>query len=465
MLESVAQQPGPMARFGPLAAIAGIALVALLVWALWPRLPDLAPPAAYTRSVPRADAQVDGVDLEALHRVEIGGWVLAAGAERSAARRTVLGRLHAHPALAQVTEQLMDAVDARDAAAARDAAEVYNSALRARGMPWAVKTGVATNGAYVKTYWLAGRPQIRLGDRVAPVSLMARADTLNVVEGWLGVAEELGGASVVVDRVQQFATEIVWPLLGDETHPHHPALRAVAAERLPPDALERLTHTAATRGAMVAARDAIYERRRTCGSTLGLRLSWSGLDEVGTLPLLARQDADSPCPGITAAEVDAIGWGTLTLREDPALGSALEALVAWAARHVAYHEARHALDHDDWGASMAPRCGSGSEARTDCDRLDDRALSELSAYATAFASDEAVMALVQACSVLDAGSRGSGARALKVLLPALGASCDGPVPDDLAEGALAFEAEWFERRAPAALAGDFPEALPLELTD
>src|SRR5690606_10919484 len=123
---------------------------------------------------------------------------------------------------------------------------------------------------------------------------------------------------------------------------------------------------------------------------------------------------------------------------DPKLPRALEALVAWAARHVAVHEARHRLDHADWGFGTPPPCPG-------CPPLDDRARIEASAYLSTLASGEAVMGLVQGCSVLDAGGAGAGERALRAVLSAMEVACDAAPPADLRERAADVSAAWFER--------------------
>ncbi len=184
-----------------------------------------------------------------------------------------------------------------------------------------------------------------------------------------------------------------------------------------------------------------------------MRLEWDGLEAIGLLHQVAARDEREACPGITRAEASAVSLGTLAVRGEPELPEALEALVSWVARHVVYREARHAQDQEEWGSR--PRCRG-------CGGMSDGMASETSAYLTAFASDEAVVAWVQGCNVLSAAAGGTGARALRRLVAELEAPCDGPPPADLAERAAALALTWFERSEDAELA-DMPERLPLFL--
>jgi hypothetical protein len=320
-------------------------------------------------------------------------------------------------------------------------------------MPWAVKTGATGRGGYTKSYWLFDQPTVRLGEHGARVGLGVRADRLNVQEGWLGIQEDVGEPLVVVDRVVDFAIDTVWPLLGAQDEPHGLALRALAAKRLPPEHLAVLLRTSDARRGMVAAQDAV-DGRRGCGSSFRMRIDWDGLDDLATLRAYARETGGGACPGLTLEEADAVVRGTLAIRSEPTLPEALEALTAWLARHVAYHEARHAVDQEEWGS--LPRCSG-------CDGMSERQISEASAYLTALASDEATTAWVQGCGV-EASGRGPGARALTVVFRELSVGCHVPPPADLADRAGALAKEWFGRDEGASIDA-FPDRLPLFLAD
>jgi len=428
-----------------------VGLVAVVVAATawwWVKEPDVAPTSDYGPSVPAGARTMDGIDLSTLHG-EL--WGAVSVGEEASARDAVRGALEADPSLHELASSLLEAIDARDAREADDLSEVYNAALHARGMPWAIKTGRAS-GVYVKSYWLAGRPVATLGEVPVEVSLGVRADHLNVREGWLGIHEKVGGSLVVVDRVVDFAIDDVWPALSDDSSPQGLGLRAAAAGRMAPEALEVLLRTSEARRGMVDAQRTVDERR-DCGSNFRMRLEWDGLDEIGLLHQVAARDDREDCPGITRAEASAVSRGTLAVRAEPELPDALEALVAWLSRHVVYHEARHAQDQEEWGSS--PRCQG-------CEGMSDGAVSEMSAYVTAFASDEAVVAWVQGCNVLSADARGAGPRALRRLVAELEAPCDAAPPADLSERAAALASAWFDRTEAAQVA-DMPERLPLFL--
>lgn len=437
------------------AGVAALTICAgLLGWMLLAE-PATAPPVTYTRFIPEDQATVGGIALEPLHRELWTRWSVArTRAERRAAAEAITAALSSDPPLADIADALMQSAEQGDLSTAADAAVVYDAALQARDMPWAVQVGAART-PYVKTYWVVARPTVRLADRTAEVRYGLRADNLNVVEGWLGVAEDIGGAIVVVDRVEDFAFDVLWPLLAGGS-PLSEALRAEAAAHLSPDALSALVRIAPARAAMVDARKAVEARRHTCGAGFILRFGWSGLDDLAALRGWARSYRGDPCPGLTDAEATALIRGTLQIRGEPELPEALEALVAWAARHVAVHEARHRVDHEDWGFGTPPPCSG-------CGTLDDDARIEASAYLSALASEEALVAAIQACTVLEAVPGGRAVRALRALFAALELSCDAPPPADLAARSQALAREWFDRDEEVGLGDELPRSLPLEI--
>jgi hypothetical protein len=441
---------------GLLLATPVLAAAALGAWWLL-REPATAPPRTYTFAVPVDQTRIGGVDLLALHRERFPAVVTARepGA-RAAATRAVTEAVAGDAALVTVATQLLGSLEAGDTRATHDATDVWNAALSARGMPYALQAGGSPPHGYLKGYWLAAEPTVRAGERATTVRVGLRVDRLNVVEGWLGLAEEVGGAIVVVDRVRDFAAESLWPRLDpDDPAPLSVAVRADLGSRLEPGALAVLTRTAAAQRELRAAVTAVEGRRASCNSNFVLRVPWDGLDDLAQLRSWAAEFQGEPCPGITDAEVDAVNGGSLQLRAEPDLPAALEALTALAARHVALHEAQHRLDHEDWGFGTPPPC-------TACAGLSEGATTEASAYLAAFASGESTVAVVQACEVLAAGEGGRAVRALDRIFTLTGASCDAPLPDDFPARAGALAAEWFTHRDLLTLEA-FPATLPLGL--
>ena len=444
MFESAGGKAGVGAAAG-VAVLGGAVLVVVgmvgVWWATWE--PEVAPEVDYAPKLPAEAAQVEGIDLGRVHRelwTELSVGNDGAGPE-------LVEAFAADEALQGIVAELVEVLDDRAAADAQ--VEVYNAALAARGMPWAVKTGTNRGQGYTKSYWLTARPVVRLGEHSSEVSLGVRVDPLNVREGWLGIQEDVGAPLVVVNRVVDFATNTVWPLLGDEADPHGAAIRRAAEARLSPEHLAVLLRTSEARRGMMAAQHAVDERR-SCGSSFRMRIDWAGLDDLAKIRGYAQQTGGGSCPGITPAEADAVVRGTLAIRSEPLLPEALEALTAWLARHVAYHEARHAVDQEQWGSR--PRCSG-------CEGLSEREVSEVSAYLASLASDESVAAWVQGCRVAGMG-RGAGARALKVVFRELTVGCDVAPPDDLAVRASGLAQAWFERDEAASIDA-FPDRLPL----
>lgn len=457
MFEDVGRGGAVAGVVGALALLASPVVLAAAVGAWWwLREPATAPPSAYAFELPPEAARAGGVDGLALHREQWPSWVLARDPATKAATLSSLTATVAHdPALVTLAGQLADGLE-RDPRAAYDAVDVWNAALGARGVPFALQAGGTAPHAYVKGYWLAAEPTVRVGDRRTTVRVGVRVDRLNIVEGWLGVAEDVGGAIVVVDRVRDFAVDDLWTRLDPaDDRPLSAALRADVAARLPADAVAALAAAAPAQRALHAAVTAVQDRRGTCDSGFRLRVPWDGVDDFASLRAYADEYAGQRCPGITHAEVDALVAGTLAVRGDPALPAALERLVAYAARHVAVHEARHRLDHEDWGFGTPPPCGP-------CERWSPRATIEASAYLAALASPDAVVAVVQGCEVLASGAGGGSVTALERVWAVTGATCDGPLPPDLADRAAATARDWFGHGDQATVEG-LPDQLPLGL--
>ncbi|MEQ1568797.1 MAG: hypothetical protein ABMA64_24380 [Myxococcota bacterium] len=417
----------------------------------WTRVPSVAPPSTYGWVVPPERRSLGGVDLEQVHRQGWVQWVLTRD-DRARVTREIVASVAADPGLATIAADLGAQTDASGLG---DQVALWNAALAARGAWWALGAGIDIPTPYVKAYALVARPTVSFGDRTERVQVGLRADRLSVVEGWLGLADDVGEAMVVVDRVADFSADVLWPALDPEDHsPWAPAARAEIARAVGPDAAARLTATAPARRRMVAARDAVDGRRERCGSRFSVRFGWDGLDRLGELYAWADAERAEGCPGITRSEADALARGTLALRADPELPAAFERLVGFAARHVVVHEARHQLDHGDWGMGVPPP--------SDTAPIDGRARIEASAYLAALTSDEALVAWVQGCELVQRSSGGSAYTALVAIGRAMSTSCDAAPPPDLAERARRVHDSWFGP-APVITVTDLPPALPFAM--
>jgi hypothetical protein len=304
------------------------------------------------------------------------------------------------------------------------------------------------------------------------VRITSRIDGTNIREAYLGAAGH-DDALVVVDRLRDFVIDEIWPLL-DPLHELRSvvqrnfaaSIRAEAGARLSPVALRRLENTAAARASIAEVVRGIEARRRDCDS--GLRLDhvpWDGLapESLVRLAEAADRHVEGDCPGITAAEVQALARATEALQADIMLEAALEELVALTAEHVAIHEARHLADaeHADGFDEPLP-CAPCSEA------MGITARAELSGYLASLAwSSAPALALYQACRSLgpDQGKprkRGEPHReALDLLQRRIGLVCAKGPPEGLQSLARHLEQEMLGRSDPIALPESFPLQLPL----
>lgn len=352
----------------------------------------------------------------------------------------------------------------------------WNEYLDRHDAPFLVQASVRAHGfgpvLTATTYRVHADVAVAVGTSAHRVRITSRVDGTNLREAYLGAAGE-HDAVVVADRLQDFALMEVWPLL-DPWLELGPAvrrgfaepIRAEARARLSPAAFERLAATAAARWSITRTVQAIEARRRDCEA--GLRINevpWDGFGptRLARLGEIARRHDGRACPGITAAEVEALAEATAQLEADATLQAALEELVALTAEHVAIHEARHLADAALAAGFDEPLpCASCSEA------MGITARAELSGYLASLAwSPSPALALYQACRSLgsDQGrplQPGEPHRdALELLQRRVGAVCvDGP-PPRLHALARHLEQEMLGRSDPIALPRSFPRRLPL----
>lgn len=317
---------------------------------------------------------------------------------------------------------------------------------------------------YVKAYRVRAQLEARAGQRPVPVQLLTRADPLNVVETVLGHASpDQDAAVVLVDRVHDMALQVVWPLLDPALDPVQPlpdrlfaaAIRREAARNLPADDLAVLRQTAAHRHRLEGVREAVL-KRRSCGSrfTMG-DLPWSGLPARSFGSLRSYVDDDQDCPALTAEEANQLIDSSRILAATGRLQPAIERLVAWLARGVAVHEARHVADQ------LQHR---GLEIRLPCQEcgpdLGTHGRAELSAYLSELAQPGlAAVSLLQVCRLMDSTSGGTR-KALERLVAGLGPdACRSTPPADLAWRAQVLEQTVFGQRDTVQLPANFPERL------
>src|SRR5689334_5891384 len=113
MFDAVAERPGFGCAAVAIGGLGGVALIcagALASVAL--SEPSVAPPAPAGRPIPSADANVDGIALDRLHRELWTRWSIATrGPARTEAADAIAAALASDPALAAVAGQIVASAD------------------------------------------------------------------------------------------------------------------------------------------------------------------------------------------------------------------------------------------------------------------------------------------------------------------------------------------------------------------
>jgi hypothetical protein len=323
---------------------------------------------------------------------------------------------------------------------------------------------------YTKSYRVLSDHRVTVGPAQERARFITRVDHTNVRESMLGHASlDQGGAILLVDRLQDFAIQEVWPLL--DVRPEAdalrtprelafgPTVRAEIAAVLPADTLALLARTAAQRLALRGVIQAVRERQR-CGSTYVIReLDWDGLhpEEHDSVLARARADHGEDCPALTEDEAKLLIEASDALRAggEP-LRHAVAALVAAVARGTFVHELRHAGDHHAVGDMNTPLpC-----TLCDTERMSPMTRGEMSAYLASFAAEQvAATSLYQACS-LDLSRASAHTRALQyILIETEHFSCEKPPPADLRARAAEQEQRYFGRSDKIAIPAEYPAEL------
>lgn len=432
------------------------------------------------------------IDLRRVHGELLPAWVLAAageaqaGGERASEEAAYLelrGEIARDPNLLDLLDTLRHHV--------REGG-LHEDPERALWLAWAWSTYVdgagypfLVHGSVLRTrhgpvfsavvYETAADASVSVGTEVYRVRVGSRIDGTNVRELYLGAAGH-DEAIVVVDRVEEFATADLWPLFEpalDEVLPDRaafaPAVRAEAQARLPARDFDALQAAAVPRWSIIDTVVKVHERRRVCGEGLQFNtVPWYGFepDRIRRLRDIAERDANVPCPAITGAEVDALELASRKLLAARDLRPAVEALVAWAAEHVAIHEARHLADDANADGFDEPLA-----CRSCAEEMGIVARAELSGYLASLAwSPSPVTALYQACRAIaddrrwhgGRGVNGPHAEAMALLQRRLGPICGKPPTEDLSGLGRLLEAEMLDRSDPMSLGDDFPRRLPVD---
>lgn len=331
-------------------------------------------------------------------------------------------------------------------------------------LPWVIEGSVRLDDDggglfYTKNYEVVADLSASVGDQPVRARLVERVDRTNVVERYLGqVSDADEGALIVVDRVREVALDVVWPLLDPASeHAHADGVQGEALDALSPESAAVLVGAAADRAELVRA-VASMRARRACGSRFVVpSVPWDGFDARTRTRLYDYAEAatGSRCPTVTHPEAVLVDRSSRSLQELEGLEPALEELVAWVARGVVIHEARHVAD------TLAGELEEGNLPCDSCeDGLSDWARAEASAYLASVAEPGGAVALAEMCGLLD-DPDALPAHYLEAITEVTGrvapAGCDQPRTDLLAYSRHVEEV-WFGRQDRIAL-GTFPSRL------
>ena len=419
--------------------------------------------------------QLQRSQLATVHRQLLPAWTIAMGSspERGKAAFSRLRAVVLDPNLRQLLDE-MNRLTAEHAGRHSKRlfylVRAWNAYLDQNAQPWRLDGAVRTRPhpfLYLKVYRVEVSLQVRVGDRAHRARLLRRVDGTNVVELYLGSASHhQDGAMVVLDRILEFATDEVWPLLApgpdaDRAGRLEARVRLEAGRALPASTLALLGRLAAARRVLVQGKDQINRQRR-CGSRFvvnGVSLDGFPARHEALLRRVALRDQGRACPALSVARADEMIAASQQLKT-AGVRQAVGALGAWVARGVTVHEIRHVADDQQVHLERrAPACAACPA------QLGRAGRAELSAYLASFAApDLGYLNLYQACNALKQSSGGANHGAIRVAVRALGDACDtskGP-PQKLYRRAAALERRYFGRSEPITLPADFPATLALK---
>ncbi len=428
-----------------------------------------------------APSKLGAVDLHALHTERLGRWTIEAqNGGRVPAAEDVVAAIRSDARLSALFQAIEDTAETLDYDSALELTRLFSewsAYLDEAGAPWFVTLKADTRGGdwrfYLKIYEVLGDTRVTVGATTSRVRIMRRVDRINVRDGMLGHSG-LGdaGAVLVLDNLVRSFVREVWPALGDPETSVVPsfaaAVRRDAARMLSEADFEILAKTAGARARITEALDAIRERRQC--SRFRLRGHWYGLtfEALDGIEKVARRKKEpTDCPPLTVVEALRLAKASRTLQTTDGLAEAVAAGVAWYARAVALHEARHIADgavgstDRDAGPNDVPCPGCARE-------IGKRSRVELSAYAAELTHpDTATLALLQMCAGLSNRKTRFRQRAEGLLLDEiLPEGCDAGVPDDLVARGRRTDAKLFGRQDVPAFADGWPARLsPWTRTD
>ncbi len=317
----------------------------------------------------------------------------------------------------------------------------------------------------LSTYHVRHVTDVGVGAHAFEVRFVERLDETTLREPYLGATRRGDDfATVVVDRVEDFVVEDVWPLLDPDDVPLSPmgrnwapSLRREVEASLRPGDFAELQATATLQRRLRAVVRDVRARRGCVRRRLLRRVDYDGLDDAQLRRLqgIVEHERDRGCPSLTAKELETLAIVSAKLRRRPRLRPAFDALVAVAARHVAIHEVRHLADHAQLGGldDVLP-------CRSCRDDMPAAARAELSGHLAAVAWSEAPsMAMYQACLVVAREPTAPHAAAMDLLTTRVGRPCGSGPPRDPVTIARALEHEMLERSEPIALPVAFPHRL------
>ncbi|MEZ4462725.1 MAG: hypothetical protein R3E66_23955 [bacterium] len=432
------------------AALVVLCLIAAAV-VFWPREFSAASLFGPTSWTPSHDSQLQSVDLLVVHAQLLPAWGIAsanrevpggkeAEAKAAAALRAAIA---ADKNLTEIFDELrsLSAEPAENAERLIQLTKFWSAYLDGEGAPYLVQSNVVSTSSstffYLKSYEVRRDLALSIGSENVRAREVLRLDKTNIVEQYLGAtAPGQEDATVVLDRLSEFAVSRVWPMLAND---HLTPLGTKVVEELranlAPEALRILTKHAPKRRLMQLALDGV-ESRRDCGSTFVIRaVGFAGLasKDLDTLDRLAKQAQGHPCPDITVEEAEILREASEDFVDDDQLPGAVRALVELLGTNVAIHEARHVVDD---------RLVDGLQQPMTCNDCPDSmsvvAIAELSAYLASIAwSPVPYTTFFQACDATE-GQGGPHARAMALIMDRLETFC-GEAPPKLAERAAGLE--------------------------
>ncbi len=434
-----------------------VIVLATAAWFFWPG-PGPAQALFGSQKWVASDANLGKVDLMQVHQKLLPDWGIASANREvegfAEAEKTRYESVRTAIAADKNLTDMFEEIRARAEFPIENSDDLmgllddWSEYLDGHGAPYLLQGNVVTTRSssffYIKTYEVQRNVWLKVGDERIRAREVNRLDQTNVMEQYLGAtAPGQADATVVLDRLGEFAISTVWLLLArQDLSSLETMVLAEIKSNLEPKYFEILSEYAPERLLMQGALDSIAERRE-CSNFSIRSIPHSGLDQRDRdgLQALARRVKHSRCPDITRDEAAILTDTSESFADEPELGAAIRALVALLGANVAVHEARHVADDRAVDGLREPMECNG------CPRMSVMAIAELSAYLASFAwSPTPYTTFFQACDATD-GQGGPHAHAMSLILDGLGTSCS-EVPADLSKRARGLEESLLGRTTP-----------------